>query len=168
MNKLLRPYFAASFALFALAACGADHAPAAKTEAAVDHSDMADSHSANVELPRTASPGGARVFFIAPADGATVPTTFTIEFGVEGMAVVRAGDNTADSGHHHLLIDTDLPDLALPIPADANHIHFGDGSKLTERTLPPGEHTLQLLFADYLHIPHLPPVYSERITITVE
>jgi hypothetical protein len=84
------------------------------------------------------------------------------------MTVVQAGDNTPDSGHHHLLIDTGLPDLSLPVPADANHVHFGDGSTVTERTLPSGEHTLQLLFADYLHIPHLPLVYSEPITITVE
>jgi hypothetical protein len=84
------------------------------------------------------------------------------------MAVVRAGDNAPNSGHHHLLIDTGLPDLTLPIPADANHVHFGDGSTTTERTLPPGKHTLQLLFADYLHIPHDPPVFSEPITITVE
>lgn len=119
-------------------------------------------------MPRTPAPAGARVYFIAPADGAVVPGTFTVEFGLDGMAVVRAGDNTPDSGHHHVLIDTDLPDLALPIPADANHVHFGDGRSSTELTLPPGQHTLQLLFADYLHIPHDPPVYSDRITITVE
>jgi hypothetical protein len=72
------------------------------------------------------------------------------------------------SGHHHVLIDAELPAMDMPIPADANHVHFGDGSSTTELTLEPGEHTLQLLFADHLHIPHDPPVYSDRITITVE
>ena len=67
-----------------------------------------------------------------------------------------------------MLIDTGLPVLDLPIPADANHVHFGDGSSSTRLELAPGEHTLQLLFADHLHIPHEPPVYSEPITITVE
>lgn len=84
------------------------------------------------------------------------------------MAVVKAGEMAADAGHHHLLIDTGLPDLALPVPADDKHRHFGDASTTTELTLEPGRHTLQLLFADYLHIPHDPVVVSETITITVE
>jgi hypothetical protein len=84
------------------------------------------------------------------------------------MMVVPAGDSTANSGHHHVLVDTDLPDMSLPVPKDERHVHFGDGSSATELELAPGEHTLQLLFADFLHIPHEPPVYSERITITVE
>ncbi|MDH5501422.1 MAG: DUF4399 domain-containing protein [Gammaproteobacteria bacterium] len=117
---------------------------------------------------RTRAPEDARVFFISPRDGDILPETFKVEFGIEGMTVVRAGEQTPNAGHHHLLIDTDLPDLNYPVPADANHVHFGDASTTTERTLPPGEHTLQLLFADHLHIPHDPPVYSERITITVE
>jgi hypothetical protein len=117
---------------------------------------------------RTAAPDGARVFFITPADGDTVSGPFTVEFGIEGMQVVRAGDDTPDSGHHHLLVDAELPDLGLPVPADSNHIHFGDASTSTELDLPAGQHTLQLLLGDHLHIPHDPPVVSERITITVE
>jgi hypothetical protein len=34
--------------------------------------------------------------------------------------------------------------------------------------LPPGKHTLQLLMGDDKHIPHNPPVYSKKITITVK
>ena len=70
--------------------------------------------------------------------------------------------------HHHLLIDTDLPTLGFPIPKDDHNIHFGDGSTATEITLEPGEHTLQLLLGDYLHIPHNPPVVSIPVMITVE
>ena len=33
--------------------------------------------------------------------------------------------------------------------------------------LSPGKHTLQLLMADYNHIPHDPPMYSKKITIIV-
>jgi hypothetical protein len=119
-------------------------------------------------LPRTASVDGARVFFISPADGATVTSPVVIEFGIEGMAVVAAGDDSPGSGHHHLLVDTGLPDPGLPIPADENHIHFGDGSTSTELTLEPGVHTLQLLLGDHLHIPHDPPVTSDTISITVK
>jgi len=128
----------------------------------------ADEASATAALPRTASEAGASVFFITPADGATVASPVTVEFGIEGMTVVKAGDDTPSSGHHHLLVDTGLPNPGLPIPADENHIHFGDGSTLTELTLAPGTHTLQLLLGDHLHIPHDPPVTSETISITVK
>ena len=119
-------------------------------------------------LERTPSPEGARVFFITPEDGATVTSPVHIEFGIEGMTVVPAGDQTPDSGHHHLLVDTPLPDLSMPIPKDAQHIHFGDGSTSTDLELAPGKHTLQLLLGDYRHVPHDPPVMSEQITITVQ
>jgi hypothetical protein len=121
-----------------------------------------------VAMPRTASAEGASVFFITPANGATVTNPIQIEFGIEGMDVVKAGDNQPNSGHHHLLIDTDIPNLGLPIPADERHVHFGDGRTATEIVLPPGEHTLQMLLGDHLHIPHEPPLVSEAITITVE
>ena len=122
-----------------------------------------------VTMPaRTPSPAGARVFFITPAAGDTVPNPVRVEFGIEGMSVAPAGIQKEHSGHHHLLVDTDLPPLDLPIPADAQHIHFGDGSTWTELTLAPGEHTLQLLLADHAHFPHDPPVMSPPITITVK
>jgi len=91
-----------------------------------------------------------------------------VEFGIAAMTVVAAGVNEADSGHHHLLIDTGLPDLGLPIPKDENHVHFGDGSTATELNLAQGTHTLQLLLGDHLHIPHEPPVMSPVITVFVE
>ncbi len=139
---------------------GSDEAGAAAEAAA-------DAQPATLRAP-TPSPAGARVFFITPADGATVSSPIRIEFGIEGMSVAPAGTETEHSGHHHLLIDTGVPPLDLPIPADANHIHFGDGSTATELSLAPGEHTLQLLLADYAHFPHDPPVMSQPITISVE
>ena len=119
-------------------------------------------------LPRSESVEGARVFFISPADGDTVTSPVRIVFGIEGMAVAPAGDDTPQSGHHHLLIDTDLPELGFPIPKDERHVHFGDGSTEAEISLEPGEHTLQMLLGDHLHIPHDPPLVSDRITVIVE
>ncbi len=84
------------------------------------------------------------------------------------MAVVPAGQDAPHSGHHHLIIDAPLPDLSLPVPKSEHYVHFGDGSASTELDLEPGEHTLQLLFADFLHIPHEPAIKSETITIVVE
>jgi hypothetical protein len=119
-------------------------------------------------IKRTTSAAGASVFFITPTDGETLANPINIEFGVSGMDVAKAGDDQPNSGHHHLLIDVGLPELELPIPADEHHVHFGDGSTATSITLTPGEHSLQMLLGDYLHIPHNPALTSAQITITVE
>ncbi len=156
--------FAAIVAI-TMAACGQE-----STEKPVDDAVEAAAEAATtaVELPRTASPAGATVFFISPADGDTVTSPVTIEFGISGMDVVKAGEAGAKTGHHHLIIDASLPDLGLPIPADEHYLHFGDASTTTELSLEPGTHTLQLLLGDYLHIPHDPPVMSTAITLEVE
>jgi len=117
---------------------------------------------------RTASPKGAEVYIITPRDGATVSSPFTVSFGLRGMGVAPAGINLAETGHHHLLIDTDPPaDLSKPLPATDKIVHFGKGQTETRVELPPGKHTLQLLLADFLHIPHDPPVISRKIAVTV-
>lgn len=116
----------------------------------------------------TASPAGAKVYFIAPADGAEVTSPVTVKFGLVGMGVAPAGVEKEKTGHHHLLIDTKLTDYAAPIPADDTHKHFGGGQTEAAVTLAPGKHTLQLLLADQNHVPHKPPVESEVITITVK
>ena len=112
---------------------------------------------------------GAEVFIIEPGDGSVVSSPVTVKFGATNMAIVKAGDNQEHSGHHHLLIDLEeLPPLDAPLPATEQLIHFGGGQTETTIELPPGEHTLQLLLGNYLHIPHDKPVLSKKITITVE
>ncbi len=119
---------------------------------------------------QTASPAGAKVYIINLQDGAEVTSPFLVQFGLSGMGVAPAGVEKPNTGHHHLLIDTKMTDEALkePIPADDTHKHFGGGQTEAMVTLPPGQHTLQLLLADWTHIPHSPPVMSEPITITVK
>lgn len=115
------------------------------------------------------SPEGADVFIMEPGDGSTVSSPVTVKFGITNMTVAPAGDNTEDSGHHHLLIDLEeLPDMSVPLPATENVIHFGAAQTETTVELSPGSHTLQLLLGNYLHIPHDPPVISKKITINVE
>ena len=156
--------------LILISACGQPDTEAPVSEMPATEAAKAEAVVVNeaADLPRTASAPGASVFFITPEDGATVSSPVTIEFGIEEMTLAPAGVNDAHSGHHHLLVDTQLPALDMPIPADPNHIHFGDGSMATELTLDPGEHTLLLLLGDHLHIPHEPPVSSPTISITVE
>ena len=96
-------------------------------------------------------------------------TTRADRFGLRGMGVAPAGSAIAKTGHHHLLIDVaQMPALNLPIPADANHVHFGGGQTETTVKLSPGKHTLQLNLADALHMQFDPPVLSPKITITVK
>jgi hypothetical protein len=128
---------------------------------------QAQGTQAPAALPRTASPAGATEYFISPQNGAKVKSPFTVRFGLKGMGIAPAGVTNANTGHHHLLIDTDLPPDNLPIPNDDKHRHFGAGQTEVELTLPPGQHTLQLVLGDANHVPHQPPVHSEKITITV-
>src|SRR6478609_1688018 len=115
----------------------------------------------------TPSPPGAAVYFVDPKDGATIPTKSVIHFGLRNMGVAPAGSDRPNSGHHHLLIDTPVPPLNEPIPNDFNHLHFGAGQTEAQVTLTPGDHTLQLLLGDKDHIPHTPPVMSDRIHVKV-
>jgi hypothetical protein len=121
---------------------------------------------AAAEVQRTAAPPGAKVYFIQPTDGSTVPQTFTVKFGLENMGVAPAGTDKPATGHHHLLIDRDLPPLDQPMGGDI--MHFGGGQTEAQVTLPPGTHTLQLLLGDMNHVPHDPPIYSDKISITVQ
>ncbi len=119
-------------------------------------------------LPRTPSPAGARVYIIAPADGAELRSPVTVQFGLLGMGVAPAGVAAPNTGHHHLLVDVaELPALDQPLPKDEQHLHFGAGQTETTLSLAPGKHTLQLILGDQLHIAHQPPLLSNKITITV-
>jgi len=129
---------------------------------------LAGAQTPAAALERTASPPGAEVYIISPKDGATVHSPVRVQFGLKGMGVAPAGVKFENTGHHHLLIDTDAPtDAAAPLPATDKIVHFGKGQTETTLTLTPGKHTLQLLLGDQNHIPHNPPVISQKITITV-
>ncbi len=109
------------------------------------------------------------VYIISPADGEVVRSPVLVKFGLRGMGVAPAGVELENTGHHHLLIDIEqLPDLDKPVPADAQHKHFGAGQTEALVELAPGPHTLQLLFADFSHVPHDPAMTSQTITIFVE
>jgi hypothetical protein len=123
-----------------------------------------------VAADRMAVPAGAEVYLIAPQNGAKAHSPVTIKFGLKGMGIAPAGVKFDNTGHHHLLVDTDVSELKLdaPIPATDKIVHFGKGQTETTLTLTPGKHTLQLVFADYLHQSFDPPLTSKKITITVD
>ena len=116
----------------------------------------------------TPSPKGAKVMILEPKADAEVASPVTVKFGIEGMEVAPAGTDKANTGHHHLIIDGKVDDMAAAIPADANHVHFGKGQTEATVELKPGKHTLQLVLGDKNHVPHNPPVMSDVISVTAK
>ena len=107
------------------------------------------------------------VSIIEPLDGAQVTSPFTVRMGAEDVKVEPASQGDRDGyGHHHIMIDADLPPLGQPIPSDEEHRHFGGGQTETVLDLAPGEHTLRLLFAQGNHVPYDPAI-TDTIKITV-
>ena len=92
------------------------------------------------------------------------------------MGVAPSTVEKENTGHHHILIDRPAigegedgaEEFEYAVLADENNVHFGGGQTETVLDLSPGTHTLQLVLGDALHMPHDPPVFSERITITVQ
>ncbi len=119
-------------------------------------------------IERSPSPMGARLYIISPEDGETVTNPVTVRFGLSGMGVVPAGIRHPEAGHHHLILDAELPPPDRPIPADDHYRHFGRGQTETTLELSPGRHSLQLLLGDQDHVPHDPPLVSKKIHITVK
>lgn len=118
---------------------------------------------------RTPARPGANLYIISPAHGETVTGPVHVRFGLQGMGVAPAGVDKPGTGHHHLLIDVDeLPPMDRPLPKDDRHRHFGGGQTETVLELPPGRHTLQLILGDRNHVPHQPPLVSEKIVIEVK
>jgi hypothetical protein len=157
---------AISLISLSLGSYGLAAAAAAPTQAAPKPGNATPARPA--ALPRTAAPAGARVYFISPSNGQVVRGDVTVRFGLVGMGVAPAGSVAEGSGHHHLVIDSPTPALDQPLPKDDRHLHFGKGQTETVLKLAPGKHTLQLVLADGNHVPHQPPVVSERISITVK
>ena len=119
------------------------------------------------QVVRTPSPANAKVYFIEPKDGATVKGPVHVVMGLSGMGIAPAGVNSPDTGHHHVLVDLDKYDPNAMMPMNDQYRHFGRGQTETMLDLPEGKHTLQLVLGDRNHVPHDPPVASQKITITV-
>ncbi len=158
--------------IFSTTACGEQAATTSDATAATEDVTAATTAvssevAANPLISK--APEDARVYIISPADGEVVSSTFTVKFGLSGMGVAPAGIEMENTGHHHILIDLDeMPDMSVPLPNTENIVHFGVGQTETTLTLSPGEHTLQLLLGNHLHVPHQNPVMSEKITVTVQ
>lgn len=166
---MMRPGFVALAAL-AFAACSPSPAPAVSSNAstpAPPAAAAADGLAADLARPHPAGEKG--VYIVNLRDGDEVTSPFRVVFGLYGMGVAPAGIEKENTGHHHLLIDTTMTaeEMTFAIPNDDKHRHYGAGQTEAEITLPPGRHTLQLMLGDKGHVPLVPPLMSQPITITV-
>ena len=69
--------------------------------------------------------GSPKVYFISPQDGVSLTSPIKVIFGIENFNISPAGIDKCNAGHHHLIIDAEIPDLSMPIPSSKNYIHFG-------------------------------------------
>jgi hypothetical protein len=92
-------------------------------------------------------------------------TVCMVTWGVE-VEPAKKGVNEG-KGHHHIIVDVELPDLSKPVPKDSNHIHMGDGSKCKTIKLSAGKHTIRTLFAKGNHMPYTPAL-SDTIFVEVK
>jgi len=121
------------------------------------------------DWPRTESAPEAKAYIISPSDGEVVSSPVKVQFGLSGMGVAPAGVEYPDTGHHHLAINRSVEIKSEPLPSgEADLLHFGGGQTETTLDLEPGEYTLQMILGDQDHVPHDPPVMSEKVTITVK
>jgi hypothetical protein len=138
------------------------NAPNASADKAAMDTDSVISDISAGDRTRPFPPGEKLLYFVNIKSGDKVRSPFRVAFVVSGMGIapVSAGD-IKETGHHHILIDMPLPvDIKAPIPFDKpgeflhqHYKHFGGGETETVLDLPPGHHTLQLLFADHNHVP---------------
>ncbi len=137
-----------------LAACLALAAPAAGAAELL--------HPWLMPAPRNAK----EAYFSNLRDGESIETPFLLKFGLTGMGLAPIVKPVANAGHHHLLVNRELPmDFNKPLPFDDRYIHFGKGQMETVLNFAPGKYQLRLVMADNKHIPNF--VYSKPVNITV-
>ncbi|KNZ31959.1 MAG: rod shape-determining protein RodA [Methylibium sp. NZG] len=122
---------------------------------------------ASAPNPNMAPAGSKGVYFVAPANGATVTSPFMVKFGLKGMEVRPAGEQVAGTGHHHLLINRESMAPGQIIPVDDVHIHYGKGQTEAELKLAPGTYRLTMQFADGFHLSYGKEM-SATLTVTVK
>ena len=118
---------------------------------------------------QTPAPPNAVVYFINLKNGDRVTSPFKIQFGLSGMGVAPAGVEKANTGHHHLLIDTTLTPEQSRSPYRPTIVTcIWRRTNRNNADATPGRHTLQLVLGDWSHVPFNPPIVSPVVTIDVK
>ena len=129
-------------------------------------SDAGDADTAETQP----APAGPSVTITQPANGATIEGgSVRVVLDVSNLRIVPAGTQEEGTGHHHLIVDADLPAAGVAIPATPGvHIHYGAAQTEMELTdLTAGEHTVIAVVGDWAHVP-LDPWVADTVRFVVQ
>jgi Domain of unknown function (DUF4399)/Family of unknown function (DUF6130) len=147
MNGRTLHWLALGLTVAAAAACGGSEPEPAATSTSAPPA---------VTAAKPAASSSPRVFFVEPADGATVKSPVKLRFGIENyeLAAVPQGDITAarpQMGHHHVGVDTECLPPGTVIPKANPWVHHGGAQTEMDMQLTPGKHRLTLQLGDDTH-----------------
>lgn len=126
--------------------------------------------------PASAPPAAAvtpakRVFFVEPADGATIKSPVHFKFGSEGISIMAVPPDPVTTvregvGHYHLGVEADcLASGTEIVKGTPTWVHFGKGDDVFDLQLTPGQHKVSLQIGDDKHVTM--PGFCSTITLNV-
>ena len=130
---------------------------------------MIPSRLALLGLMLVACSDSASVQIVLPAEGPFEEgSSVMVTLEVSGLTIASAGTTDPGTGHHHLMIDRDLPVGGLPIPSFQGQVHLGQGQLEYEiEGLDAGEHVVIAVVGDGTHIP-LDPWVVDTVRFVIE
>ncbi|HAW91011.1 MAG TPA: rod shape-determining protein RodA [Gemmatimonadetes bacterium] len=130
---------------------------------------MIPSRLALLGLMLVACSDSASVQIVLPDEGPFEEgSSVMVTLEVSGLTIASAGTTDPGTGHHHLMIDRDLPVGGLPIPSFQGQVHLGQGQLEYEiEGLDAGEHVVIAVVGDGTHIP-LDPWVVDTVRFVIE
>ena len=130
---------------------------------------MIPSRLALLGLMLVACSDSASVQIVLPAEGPFEEgSSVMVTLEVSGLTIAPAGTTDPGTGHHHLMIDRDLPVGGLLIPAFPGQVHLGQGQVEYEiEGLDAGEHMIIAVVGDGTHVP-LDPWVVDTVRFVIE
>ena len=131
---------------------------------------MIPSRLALLGLMLVACSDSPSVQIVLPAEGEILEegSSVMVTLEVSGLTIAIAGTTDPGTGHHHLMIDRDLPVGGLLIPSFPGQVHLGQGQVEYEiEGLDAGEHRVIAVVGDGTHVP-LDPWVVDTVTFVIE
>ena len=130
---------------------------------------MIPSRLALLGLMLVACSDSASVQIVLPAEGPFEEgSSVMVTLEVSGLTIASAGTTDPGTGHHHLMIDRDLPVGGLLIPSFPGQVHLGQGQVEYEiEGLDAGEHMIIAVVGDGTHVP-LDPWVVDTVRFVIE
>ena len=130
---------------------------------------MIPSRLALLGLMLVACSDSASVQIVLPAEGPFEEgSSVMVTLEVSGLTIAIAGTTDPGTGHHHLMVDRDLPVGGLLIPSFPGQVHLGQGQVEYEiEGLDAGEHRVIAVVGDGTHVP-LDPWVVDTVRFVIE